>query len=81
MLAILVELAFLISGRRPDPRPLAVAAVAVGVGVVAHPNFPNLVEFFWIVNFKILFATAWADMPGFAQGTEFLPFDRWQFTY
>ncbi len=81
VLVAVVELAFLLSGRRPDWRPAAAAAGGLALGLLSHPNFPDLLRFFWIVNYQALVSTAWGNQAGFTQGTEFLPFDRYQLAY
>ena len=54
--------------------PPPIAAVCLGLGIVAHPNFPENLSFFWIQNVEVLFQTAWTDRPGFELGGEFQPF-------
>jgi hypothetical protein len=73
VLVVVAETASRLSGRRLDWRPLAVAVASVAAGLLLHPNFPNILRFFWIVNFQILFGTAWRQMAGFSLGTEFQP--------
>lgn len=54
--------------------PPVVAGLALGAGVLLHPNFPENLSFFWIQNVEVLFGTAWSDRVGFELGTEFRPF-------
>jgi hypothetical protein len=72
-LPLLVEIAVVASGRPPVWKGVAIATGAVTLGVLLHPNFPNILTFFWIQNVQILVATAWAKKGGFALGSEFLP--------
>lgn len=74
VLAAIAAVAQLAGGERPDWRPGAVAVAGVGLGLLLHPNFPNVVRFAWLVNVEILMKTAWASRTGFALGEEFRPF-------
>jgi hypothetical protein len=74
VLAAIAAAAQLAGGERPSWRPGAVAAAGIGVGLLLHPNFPNVVRFAWLVNVEILMRTAWAGRTGFALGPEFQPF-------
>lgn len=70
-------LAALANGIGRQPRwwaPAVVAPLSLALGVLAHPNFPNNLQFFWIQNVEVLFQTAWAGREGFELGGEFLPF-------
>jgi len=70
----LVEAARWLGTRRIDWRGAPLAAAALGVGILAHPNFPNTAELFWIQNAQILFGTAWSGVGGVDLGGEFGPF-------
>lgn len=73
-LGVIAAAVHLVTG---DRRGLVAAPVAIGavaLGVLTHPNFPNNLLFFWIQNFEVLFATAWAGKEGIELGGEFLPF-------
>ncbi|HEY6005771.1 MAG TPA: hypothetical protein VIV57_23015 [Anaeromyxobacter sp.] len=74
VLAAIAAVAQLLSGERPSWKPAAAAAAGLGLGLVVHPNFPNLARFAWVVNVEILMKTAWAGRAGFALGPEFQPF-------
>ncbi len=74
VLVAIAAVAQLAGGQRPDWRPGAVAVAGVGLGLLLHPNFPNVVRFAWLVNVEILMKTAWAGRTGFALGEEFQPF-------
>lgn len=74
VLAAIAVVAQLAGGQRPDWRPAAVAAAGIGLGLLLHPDFPNVVRFAWLVNVEILMKTAWANQSGFALGEEFQPF-------
>ncbi len=73
-LALLAEVAFLLSGRRPGWRAPVAALGGVAMGILVHPNSLELLRLAWIVNGRILFGTAWANAPGFELGAEFGPF-------
>src|SRR5512138_1145758 len=52
-LAVLAELARALSGERPSWKPAAAAAGGLALGVLIHPNFPAIVQLFWIQNARI----------------------------
>lgn len=73
-LAVIVEAVRPLAGERPGWRPAAVVGAGLVAGLLAHPNFPEIVRFAWIVNVGILVDTAWSGRPGFDLGLEFDPF-------
>ncbi len=73
VMAGLVELARGLVERRVEWRTGAVVLTGVGAGLLAHPNFPENLEFWRLVLMDVLVRTAWTSQAGFAQGTEFLP--------
>lgn len=75
LLIAVVEIARALSGSRLDPHPWLIAAGSIALGLLVHPNFPEIVQFTWIVIKDVLVGTAWTGRAGFAQGTEFLPAD------
>ena len=75
VVAALVEAAAWASGARPDWKAPAVAVAGTLVGILAHPNAANLLEFAWLVVSEILVGTAWSHQAGFALGSEYQPFD------
>jgi len=70
----LAELARLLSERRVDWRVPSLGFAAIALAVLVHATFSNNLELFWIQNFEVLFATAWAGRGGFDLGPEFRPF-------
>lgn len=70
-IAVLVELARVLARGRSDWRPLASVMGGLAVGLLVHPNFPNILTFFWVQNVEILMKTAWAGKAGFDLGREF----------
>ncbi len=70
-LALIVETARALSGRRPEWKPLAVAVLAMVAGVAVHPNAVNLVRLSWLVHVDILLRGAWGGRRGLELGGEF----------
>jgi len=60
--------------RAVEWRGVALMGVASLAGIALHPNFPNNVELFKIINYTVLFDTAWSGKEGFEMGGEFKPF-------
>ena len=75
IIAVLVELARLICRQRPEWRTLAAVTGGLLTGLLIHPNFPEILTFFWVQNYEILVNTAWAGRAGFDLGPEFSAFD------
>ncbi|HEY6098412.1 MAG TPA: hypothetical protein VIW03_03215 [Anaeromyxobacter sp.] len=73
-LAAIAAVGQVFAGERPSWRPAAAIAAGLGLGLLVHPNFPDLVRFAWLVNVEILVKTAWAGRAGFELGSEFQPF-------
>jgi hypothetical protein len=73
-LVLLAEIAHKITGTRWEWKGLVICAAALALGLVVHPNFPNIARFSWLVNVGILLDTAWASRAGFDLGGEFRPF-------
>lgn len=69
-----VELARWLSAREVDWRGVGLAILALGFGIVVHPNFPETAQLFFLQNARILFGTAWAGVQGVDLGGEFRPF-------
>lgn len=67
----IAETARLLSGERLRWKPAAVAAGAVALGLVLHPNGANLVRFAWLVVGRVLVMNAWGGKAGLEMGTEF----------
>lgn len=74
ILVVIVEVAALLVRERPDWRPLAVTVTALAIGLLVHPNFPHIIELFWIQNVQVLVETAWLHKVGFDLGVEFQAF-------
>lgn len=74
VLVAAAEAARLLSGRRPEWKPAAVALAGIAVGVAAHPNAGNLLQFTWVQIVEVLLRTAWGARSGIELGLEFLPF-------
>lgn len=72
-LAVLAEVGRAVSGERPGWRAPAVAALGSALGLLVHPNFPEILRFTWLQDVGILVNTAWARRPDFDLGTEFQP--------
>ncbi len=60
--------------RRLHWRGPALVLAAVCTAVLLHPDFPENLRLFRIVNIEILFRTAWSSRSGFDLGGEFQPF-------
>ncbi len=75
ILLLLVEAARVLSHRRISGWNLGVAVGAVALAVVLHPNFPALIEVFWIANVEVLLRKAWGNEGAFAMGGELAPMD------
>jgi hypothetical protein len=58
--------------------PAAVLA-GLAIGLLIHPNFPNIVKIAWIQNVVILIETAWSKKTGFSLGTELNPLGYYGF--
>lgn len=65
------EAARRLSGERLRWKPAAVAAGAVALGLVLHPNGANLVRFAWLVLGRVLVMNAWGGKAGLEMGSEF----------
>lgn len=73
-LALLAEVARLLCRDRPDVRPSLALVAGCALGVVVHPDFPDIARFAWLVHARILVDTAWRARAGFDLGQEFQPF-------
>jgi len=69
-IAMVADLA---SGRRPGWRIPLAAVLGLLAGILLHPDFPNILGFWWIQNFRILVGTAWTGATGFDLGREYQP--------
>ena len=73
ILLLLVEASRLLAQRTISVRNLGVAAGAMALAVLAHPNFPANTQVFWIANAEVLLRKAWGNEGGFALGKELAP--------
>jgi len=69
ILLVLVEASRFVAQRKISAWNLGVAAGAVALGILVHPNFPATLEVFWIANVAVL-GKAWSHEPGFNLGQE-----------
>ena len=73
-LVALAELAQILSGRRGQWRSGLAVVAGLVIGLVLHPNFPEIVEHAWIEIGHTLFSAAWGGPSAIPIGGEFSPF-------